>query len=373
LLRLPERTAYVKKVRWMAANAVTARRKLGDHVARRCTCVGFCRPTSPGILSLCMDLGIDVARSVQITARWTTVALALLMTRAAAAQPSHDAVVLPQKPLRVGLAPGVAAVSRKVRISVVNADIAPGSTTIQLTATSGDCPLGTIASQPDFAPGDPNIDTVVTLGNGKTKFASVLLNVASAAFSTFNNDAPNRCRVTFTAASTVIGNVDPNPTNNSSTLEIDVSDRNDPEQTAVHESVLASLRIPHPGKIKINDGAPSGSRVLRPTLINADAGEISGHMIDLGLAGGNCPPGVVGAADFDATTPGSQSAVSVPGSGRIRGTLPLAVTSADFFSPSEKSPQRCTAILGATGPAGDTEVSNNTTWLVIDVVDRNDF
>lgn len=53
--------------------------------------------------------------------------------------------------------------------------------------------------------------------------------------------------------------------------------------------------------------------------------------------------------------------------------LGLTMPSSAYFSPTPKSPHRCTVPLTATGPGGDTDASNNTTTLQVDVIDKNDF
>ena len=55
------------------------------------------------------------------------------------------------------------------------------------------------------------------------------------------------------------------------------------------------------------------------------------------------------------------------------GTLPLTLVSSDVHTPNKLSPQRCIATVSAAGPGGDSDGSNNTTQLVIDVIDKNDF
>ena len=51
----------------------------------------------------------------------------------------------------------------------------------------------------------------------------------------------------------------------------------------------------------------------------------------------------------------------------------MTVNQGAFQTPNGKSAHRCTAILTATGAKGDTDATNNTTKLVIDVLDHHDF
>ena len=43
-----------------------------------------------------------------------------------------------------------------------------------------------------------------------------------------------------------------------------------------------------------------------------------------------------------------------------------------MHTPNKLSPQRCVVTVSAAGPGGDSDGSNNTTQVVIDVIDRND-
>lgn len=87
---------------------------------------------------------------------------------------------------------------------------------------------------------------------------------------------------------------------------------------------------------------------------------------------GDCPPGTVGYVDADRRTVGVQSWLMLRRGRRAKGSLGLIVRAEAFASPSDESPRRCTALITVTG-AGDTEPSNNTTRLVVDVIDRKDF
>jgi hypothetical protein len=53
--------------------------------------------------------------------------------------------------------------------------------------------------------------------------------------------------------------------------------------------------------------------------------------------------------------------------------LPLTIQAAAFDSGNPRSPHRCIAILTAEDASPDADSSNDTTRLVIDVYDQNDF
>lgn len=290
------------------------------------------------------------------------------------APPAQDSMVRPLRPLKVRIREGIAAVTKKLRVMVRNNDVDPNATqTVQLAAANIDCPASIIQSAPDFERSTPGAQDTITLRGRQTKTAVVLLNVAAADFVTFNRKAPARCTLSFTSSSTAPGNLDPSPANNSMTIEINVFDANDAEQAAVHETVMESVRVLHPGKVEIPPGAAMKEALVRITVINADSGEDPGDVITVTADHGDCPAGTVGIADFDRGTPGPQSSVTVPGVGKARGLLPLTIDASQFDTVEARSPSRCTALLTATGPGGDTDAGNNTTRLVIDVIDLGDL
>lgn len=282
-----------------------------------------------------------------------------------------DAAVTIVPPLRAVIPSDKPAITKKVRVKVTNVN-ATTSQTMQLTATSSDCPSGTILQQPDFEPGTAGAQTTVTLAARRARQAIVLLDVTTA-FDTFNRKAPARCAITFTVASTAVDNVDPTPSNNSTTMELNALDLSDVEQTTPHETVVESFRPAHPGKIEIYAGNATKTDRVRVSVTNADTPEEPGDLITLTATDGDCPPGTVGVPDFDPVTAGAQSSVVVEGKRTVRGTLELTVHAADFYSPARHSMGRCTAWLTVVGPGGDSDPSNNATRVPVQVLDRNDF
>jgi len=278
------------------------------------------------------------------------------------------------KPKTYTIPLGSTSVTKTVRVKVGNADILPTVETaghaIQLSVTSSDCPVG-IAGTPDFgkfAAGPSNVAQVV---GGKRRTAKVALTITSAGFLTFNHKAPKRCTLTFTAspAGAQAGSVDPTPENAVATLELNIIDKNDtPEGTARFESVIKSI---NPAKVTLRDSVTSKTKNVKPTVINADilpGLEPSAESLTVTA----CPTGTVGVTDFY-TAAGAQNTALLTGGQTKQGTLPLTINASAFLSPNKKSPARCTAVLTVTGPGGDSDGSNNTTKLVIDVTDKNDF
>jgi len=264
-------------------------------------------------------------------------------------------------------------VTKQVKVKVTNADIGPPAEqpghVIMLTASEGDCPAGTVVGLPQFA-GTAGAQNTVQVAGGKSRVATVTLNVSSSAFTSFNRRAPKRCTLTLSANAVVVGNSDPSPSNNVVTLELSVIDGNDPDGTKVHETTISSIR---PMKVHLAKGEASLLQLAATTVGNADVLDIAGHAVTVVANDGDCPPGTVGVPDFDSATAGSQNVVAVPAASTRTGHLPVTINASAFATRNIKSPARCTAYLVASGPTGDSEGSNNLTRLVIDVYDRNDF
>jgi hypothetical protein len=298
---------------------------------------------------------------------------------ATATLPPHDAVVLQRQPVTVTLPQGKTSVTKKVKVVVRNADLLPTAEatadTIQLSVTS-DCPgTGTVGA-PDFDSKTAGSQSSLQLAGGKSKAATVLLTISRDDFTTFNRKAPTRCSLTFTANTIAPASVDPTLDNNVMTVEVNIIDRNDSQHTTatVHESLVRSI---HPVTVTVPKNATVKTANVHPVVANADflpTPEIPGDTITVVTSTGTCPAGAVGVADYDKGLAGAQNLVVVKGGATKGGTLALAIDAAAFRStPNKKAPARCTAVLTAAGPGGDADGTNNTTKLVIDVVDTNDF
>lgn len=284
---------------------------------------------------------------------------------------AHDSVVAPHKPLTVIIPAGGTSATKRLKVKVTNADTVPAAEhpghTVQLTASDGDCPAGTVEGMPLFA----GTGNTVQIAGGRSKKAEITLHIAADAFTSFNRKAFARCRLSFTATTiTPAGSFDPTPANNTATVELNVIDGNDPEQTALHESLLWSIA---PRRVIICKGRAAASKVVKPIAGNADMVDVAGHAVRVTASDGDCPAGTVGVVDFESRTPGAQDIAVVAGGGKRSGQLALVIDAARFTTTSRRSPARCTAVLTAAGPSGDTDATNNSTRLVIDVVDENDF
>ncbi|MFI5394004.1 MAG: right-handed parallel beta-helix repeat-containing protein [Candidatus Binatia bacterium] len=288
----------------------------------------------------------------------------------------HDSVVLPLGPLTVTIPLHASAVTKKFGVWVRNATTRLGNATpqatLQLVASSVDCPAGTIVGLPDFGRWSAGTPDTIWLPGGYNGLATVSLNISSAAFTSFNRKAPTRCTLSFTVTTVLpVGAVDPTPENNTTTMELNVVNQNDPEQTTTHETLINSVA---PLTVTLNRKTLSLSRTVGLSVVNADykpKAETPGDTITVSVDRGNCPVGLFGTVDFKS---GTQNSKTVKGGLTATGYLPLTINASAFSTLNALSPTRCTAILTATGPTTpDPDPTNNTTKLVIDVVDWNDF
>lgn len=286
----------------------------------------------------------------------------------------HDTVIVAPRPLKVRIGSGDTFTAATLKVNVRNTDILPAAEVpghvAQLVAGDGSCPPGTVAGLPDFDRAQPGAQDTVMIAGGRAATAVIPLSISSAAFTSVNLDSPARCALLLSADVVVAGNADPSPANNAVVVEINVTDANDPEQTAVHQSQVVSAAA---ARVKIRSGDASVSKPVKVKVGNGDAVDTAGHAVTLVASDGDCPPGTVGAIDFDRSAPGAQALAAVSGAGTRSGLLMVTIQAADVFSPNPKAPARCTARVQASGPSGDLDASNDESSLVIDIVDQNDF
>jgi len=279
--------------------------------------------------------------------------------------PSVDAVVFPQSPLRVTISPTKTEVDKTVAVTVRNADTTTDRT-IGLAVDASDCPIG-VVDAPDFGAGQSSI----LVPAGKTKPAKLHVAIRSSDFPSFNLKAPTRCRLVVTASAQVDGGSnDPNPSNNTALIELNVVDGNDPQQTTTHETWVKSTK---PATINIAKGAQSVTKVLRVTVGNADykpKAEVPGDQITLS-ADTSCTGLTLSPPVCDRIA--NSDTVTVRGGWTKICKLTATVDPTQVSTPNELSPQRCAVTLTAIGPSSpDPDPSNNSTEQVIDIVGKND-
>jgi hypothetical protein len=284
-------------------------------------------------------------------------------TRAALAV---DAVLLPVNPLTVTIAAGRTEVDKTVLLTVRNADAVARTLGVAIDASATDCPVN-VAAAPDFGGGQGSI----LVPAGGFRRAKVRLAVRSGDFASFNAKAPTRCALVFRVSAQVAeASIDPSAENSVGRLELNVVNRNNPEQTTRHETWVKSRR---PAALRIAAGAATATKRLTVVVGNADYRpplEKPGDPLSLS-AGTSCPGLSLGTPVCNPFT--RSATVVVRGGATKRCTFTASATAAQFQTPNRLSPQRCTVTLHATGPTDPPlDASNDTTQLVVDVVDRND-
>jgi cysteine-rich repeat protein len=287
--------------------------------------------------------------------------------------PMHDSVMVPEDPIDVVVPANQDAVSKVVPLQVRNADAGerPGHV-IQLVANDGTCPAGTIDGLPDFDRGTPGDQDSILVMGGTPKTALVTVRVTRESFQNLDHKVPQRCLLTFTANTLVPGNVDPTPENNTITVELNVTAAGNgnaavqPQATAVFSEFFIQSAKP----LTVRIPPTSATKRRRVPLVVGTAAGISGSLgrtVVVTASDGDCPSGTVGLSDFGPRNDGSPSHVRVrPGAVR-RGALTVTAARAARVS-GRSATTRCTALLIATSPDGDSGAASHTTRLVLEAI-----
>jgi cysteine-rich repeat protein len=290
--------------------------------------------------------------------------------------PIHDSVVLPLPPLALTLTAGHDTVTRVVTLWVKNADILPAPERpghlIQVIASDGTCPTGTIVGLPDLVSGTAGDQDTALVRGGLGKPARVHLQVTRAGFPNATRKIPQRCTLTFTARTLLDGVFDPTAANNTVEVELNVTAVGPTPQTALPAFVLKSVR---PVSLSIVRGSAQVAHSV-PLMLSAaerlSAIDDPGRTITLSASDGTCPPGTVGPVQFTVQGRAVQNAVPLKGGRTVSGSLGLTVSSAAITTASGAAPARCTVVVTATAAGTDTG-THHTTTLTLEVSDHNDF
>ena len=281
---------------------------------------------------------------------------------APATPPAHDAVVQPRKPVTLTIPMGQPSKTKSVFVKVTNADISDKvGHAIRLIARDGTCPAGTVVGVPKLSK-DPNSPDTVVLKGKKSKAAKVTVAMPASSVTTQNELAPARCTLLMQAVTLVSDNADPSPSNDTFPVELNLLDANDTLQATPNEVVIRSM---NPVKVTLGRKSTMATKTVKATVINADTVT---HTITVSASDGNCPPNTIGTI-----TPAS---VMLQAGKSAKVNVPITVHGTDFNTSNPKIPGRCTALLTATGavtPGMESDASNNSSHLVIDVLDKHDF
>ena len=275
----------------------------------------------------------------------------------------NDSVLVVPKPVNVVLKPGEMSKAITLKVKVTNGDV-PGADSVpthevQLVATDGTCPEGTVAGLPDFDSKADGGQDSVWLPAGKSKAAKIPLVISAGNFGGSNQTAPVRCALALSVAKkSTDENIDPTQANNSAAVPLSVRNQSNPAASSTADAVLLS---PPPMRLSIG-GSMTKSKKVKVNVLNADSVPAT---LTVSVATGDCPAGTVNVEPPNMVTlePGKKGAVS----------LLVTATNAAFLTSNKKSPSRCAASVTVSGPGVDPDPSNNTAALVIDIVDTNDF
>ena len=253
----------------------------------------------------------------------------------------YDTVLSLLNPLTVKLGVGHDELTRYVpiRLDAAGGQV-PRNHVVQLTASDGDCPAGTV---------DASAGPIRFVTNS----ARVFIHVQRAAFTNATAATPQRCTLRFTAAVTPADVYDPAPQNNSASLELNVFDFSQ-EQTS--RGVSFSLQSVKPQRARIARGVTTATKTVRLTVTTTSPDPT--RTVTITAQDGTCPSGTVGQPAPGAVTLARRRAIVL---------LPLTVSHAAFQSKSRNSPSRCTASVTAALGNG----SQQTIQVVLDVMDGN--
>lgn len=275
----------------------------------------------------------------------------------------RDAVVASVKPVKLVIPASETMATKSLKVKVRNTDAEDRSIVVIANTTTCAGAFGAA----DFGAG---VHTAVTIPAGKTAKGEVTITAFANSMFQLNLEAPIRCTFTVTASADPSQfTVESNPSNNVATFEVDIIDEAQLEQATVHETTLSAAK---PLKMKIKDGGVSAAKKVKFKAGNADylptPEPAASHTISIIALDGDCPALTAGTA-----TIGGGPTADVAGGADVKGEVTMTVPAAGVVSPSKVSPARCVATVSAVGPAGDSMPNNNTTSVVIDIVDENDF
>lgn len=285
-----------------------------------------------------------------------------------------DVVLLPRAPVSLRLRAGTTFTAREFPLQVRNADqYAWSSTPVRIVVRDGTCPSGTVVGV-DTDPATPGLQDTLLLGAKQTVAARVRVEVSADAVETPTSGSVYRCTLAAEAVVLTEQGLDRNTANNSSAIVLDVRDDNDSAAAQrgqiIRDTVLDSLS---PVRIVLPKTMPVQTRAVRFRLRNVDQGTTATRDVAVDVDLGDCPAGTVESWDLVAKNVGDQHSVVLGPGQLVTGTLVLAPPNAGFFTPSRRSPARCTLWIRASSIDGEANLTNNATPLVLDVIDGLDF
>ncbi len=276
-----------------------------------------------------------------------------------------DIILDPIRPVNIRLedqTPATVRASTRVRqVKTADEDAVP----VELAILASDCLQGSVAVAVDLDPSQPGNQAGTSVSIGKALHATVEVVVDPLPLAnTATGLSPYRCRVLLAATAQTTGNQDPTPWNNSTVMEVNVTNAAEPWVEQSHQSV--ALSVP-PRRLRLRGGQDIITRHVRVGVANADRLDVAGHAITLVVADGDCPTGTAGLPWFHRPGVLPVNKVIVPNRRRRFAKLPIVIRRQDIGAASSRSPFRCTLVLEALGPSGDRNPTDNIASLTLDI------
>jgi hypothetical protein len=137
---------------------------------------------------------------------------------------THESVLKSAVPVKLTISKTATSATKTVSVKVGNADILPTkedpghAIALSVDSSTSTCRAGTVTVNPPSS---------LTVKGGSSGMAKVTVNVNKDDFKAANAKSLGRCTAVLTATTSVIGNIEPNSSNNSTHLLIDVNDKTD--------------------------------------------------------------------------------------------------------------------------------------------------
>lgn len=282
-----------------------------------------------------------------------------------AGETTHDAVLLPVKPVSMRIPKGRRELTRILPVTVRNASAGTGTATFRLRAEDGTCPAGTVSEIELGA--DATDPGTAAIAAGRSLRGRLTLRLRSEAFLTPDRRTPLRCAILLRADATAPGNADPLPENNEIRVEIDVVDYNDGDVAATS---VVSTQIASAPPVALRIAKRSRDRVTTQRIVLRNSGaDGSRQAVRIYANDGDCPPGTAGAVTVSGLRNGN-SEVVIPPRARRSARLTVRADREQFQSPFPGSPVRCCLHLQMVDSQGNVA---STTDMYLDVTDDNDI
>ncbi len=287
----------------------------------------------------------------------------------------HDSVIELKKVSEFRIGPRENEAEGKISVSVKNVDIIPAPEEdgheVWVEVDEWNCEKEAIVGRFLFDSGTKAVaptEHIKARAGKEGRMATLHLKFERGQFA---GEGIHRCSMTVSAHGPIPENVDPTPNNNSIQIQVDVVIEPAAKRADGRGAYMESPDDTYVGRAKtlralLQRGAVKSARVA---VVVGNTGATTATAF-VGATDGDCPTGTVGVLRFN----GVETDTVVVGSGRrARGWLSVTLDPAQFLVTNRMSPARCVAEIHVSGSNGETADSNDSTILVIDVIDASDY